>query len=190
MTSRLNPRWSAATLIWLTVLFVSYLNLAQIQKIATIREENDRLRKEMLFQHHHAVQLDRIQSIRASYYLPVASAKLGFESVRSRLYGLAAHLGLSNIKIDAQMAQATEGRVPLRLNMAGTFQKAANFIAALQSLPYLALKKSRVVVAYPEPDAQIELEFDFQFTIDPARELEIRALQAAADPRDQKAATR
>ena len=88
------------------------------------------------------------------------------------------------------MEQGTETRVPLRLKMEGSFQKAASFMAALKPFPYLALKSNRVVVAYPEPDAQIELEFDFQFTIDPAQELEIRTLQAAVDPSDNKAAGR
>ena len=81
MTSRLNPHWSAVALIWLAVFIVSYLNLCQIQAIAMIREENDRLRKEMLFQHHHAAQLDRVQRIKASSYLPVASAKLGLHPI-------------------------------------------------------------------------------------------------------------
>jgi len=190
MTSKLNPRWSAVALIWLAALIVSYLNLTLIQEITTIREENDRLRKEMLFQHHHAAQLDRVQSILASCYLPVASAKLGLESVRSRLYGLAAHLGLNGVIMDAQMDQAMENRLPLRLKMEGTFQQTANLMASLKSLPYLALKSSRVMVAFPEPEAQIELEFDFQLTVDPAQELEIRTLQAAADPLNKKAAGR
>ena len=81
MTSRLNPRWSAVALIWLATLIASYLNLTLIQEIETIREGNDRLRKEMLFQHHHAAQLDRVQRIKASSYLPVASAKLGLHPI-------------------------------------------------------------------------------------------------------------
>ena len=97
---------------------------------------------------------------------------------------------MNSVKMDAQMEQATENQVPLRLNMEGTFQKTANFMADLKSFPYLALKSSRVVVAYPEPDAQIELEFDFQLTVDPAQELEIRTLRAAADPLEKKAAGR
>jgi Tfp pilus assembly protein PilO len=190
MTSKLNPRWLTAALIWLAASMVSYLNYAQIQEIATIRENNDRLRKEMLFQYRNAAQLDQIQNIQASCSLPVASVKLGFESVRSRLLGLSANLGFSGVTIDSQMEQATESRVPFRLRMQGTFEKTGKWIAALQSIPYLSIKSSRMVVAWPKPDAEIELALDFQFKIDPAQVLEIRSLQAAAEPREQKAVTR
>lgn len=190
MTSKLNPRWLAAVLVWLAAIIVSYLNYAQIHEVATIREKNDRLRQEMIFQHRNAAQLDQIQSVQASCYLPVASAKLGFEAVRSRLRGLAIHLGLNGVQIDGRMEQATGSPAPLRLRMQGTFEEAGNYIAALQSVPYLAMKSSRVVVSYPKPDAEIELEFDFQFKIDPERESEIRSLQAAAGPLEPKAVPR
>lgn len=190
MTSKLNPRWLAAILVWFAAIVVSYLNYTQIYEVAAIREKNDRLRQEMLFQFRNAAQLDQIQSVQASCYLPVASAKLGFEAVRSRLQGLAIHLGLSGVKIDGRMEQATGGPVPLHLRMQGTFEEAGNYIAALRSIPYLTMKSSRVVVAYPKPDAEIELEFDFQFKIDPEQESEIRSLQAAADPLVPKAVTR
>jgi hypothetical protein len=190
MTSKLNPRWLAAFLIWFAAIIVSYLNYAQIHEVAAIREKNDRLRQEMLFQHRNAAQFDQIQSVQASCYLPVASARLGFEAVRSRLQGLASHRGLNGVIIDGRMEQAAGSRAPLRLRMQGTFEKAGNYIAALQSIPYLAMKSCRVVVAYPKPDAEIELEFSFQFKIDPERESEIRPLQAAAGPLEPKAVTR
>jgi Tfp pilus assembly protein PilO len=190
MTSKLNPRWLAAALIWAGAIFASYLNYAQIQEIAFIRGKNDRLRQEMLFQHRNAARLDRIQSIQASYSLPVASAKLGFESVRSRLHGLSAKLGFQDIKIEGRMEQATENRMPFRLKMQGTYDKAANYIATLQSIPYLVLKSSRIVVATPKSAAEIELNFDLQFTIDPVQGLETSPLQAAADPLKHKAVAR
>lgn len=190
MTSRLDPRWLAAALIWLAAIVVSYFNHAQIQEVATIRQRNDRLRKEMLFQHRNAARLNQVQRMQASCYLPVASPKLGFESVRSRLNGLAAGLGFSGVRIDGRMEQVTESRVPFRLRMQGTFEKAGKFIAVLQSLPYLSMKHCRVVVANPGPDAEIELELDFQFKIDPTQGLEIRSLQAAADSSEHKAVTR
>jgi Tfp pilus assembly protein PilO len=190
MTSGLNSRWLATVLIWSAVVMVSYLNLAKIQEVRSIRENNDRLRKEMRFQHRNAAQLDRVRSIQNTRRMPVASANLGFESVRSRLYALASGMGFDRITIDGQMEQATEGRLPIRLNMKGTFEKAANFITALQSVPYLSLKKSRVQVARTGPDAEIELNFDFGFTIAPARPMDIPPLQAAANPVENKATTR
>lgn len=190
MTSRLNHRWLAAALIWAGALFASYLNCTHIQEIVSIREKNDRLSQEMLFQHRNAARLDRIQSIQASRSLPVASAKLGFELVRSKLHRLSANLGFQGIKINSQMEQASENRVPFRLRMQGTYEKAGNCIAALQSFPYLTMKSCRIV-AYPlQPDAEFELEFDLQYKIVPAQELEIRSLQATADPLENKAVAR
>lgn len=190
MTSKLNPRWLAAALIWAGALIASYLNYAQIQEIISIREKNDRLRQEMLFQDRNAARLDRIQSIQASCSLPVASAKLGFESVRSRLHGLSAKLGFQDIKIEVQMEQATENRMPFRLRMQGSYDKAGNFLSALQSIPYLAIKSCRIVEATTTPDVQIELNFDLQFAIDPVQGLETSPLQAAADPLKHKAVAR
>lgn len=182
MTSKLNPRWLAAALIWSIAILVSYSNYNHIQKIATIREKNDGLRQEMLFQYRNAAQLNRIQSIQEFCSLPVASVQLGFESIRSRLHGLSANLGFQGIHIDAQMEQATENRVSFRLRMQGKYKKAGNFLSALQSIPYLAMKNCRIVADTAKPDAELELNFDFQYKIDPTQELQIQSLQAAALP--------
>jgi hypothetical protein len=190
MTSRFDPRWMAAVLIWLAALFVSFLNHAQIQEVATIRGRNDRLQKEMFFQHRNAARLDQVQRIQAACYLPVPSPKLGFESVRNMLNDLTADLGFYGLKIESQMEQATESRVPFRLRMQGTFGKTGGLIAALQSIPYLTIKHCRVVIANPKPEAKIELEMDFKFKIDSAQGLEIRSLQAAAASSEYQAVTR
>jgi hypothetical protein len=190
MISNLNPRWMAVILVWFAAIIASYLNFTQIHELASIREKNVRLRQEMLFQYRNAARLDQIQSVQASCYLPVASAKLGFEAIRSRLQRLAIHLGLNGVKIEGRMDQVTGSQVPLRLRMQGTFEQAGKYITALKSAPYLAMKKSRVVIACPKPDAEIELEFDFQFENDPQRESEIGPLQAAANPPEPKAVTR
>jgi hypothetical protein len=190
MISRFDPRWMAAVLIWLAAIFVSYLNHAQMQEVATMRGRNDRLQKEMLFQHRNAARLDQVQSIQASCYLPVASPKLGFESVRTRLNDLAADLGFYGLKIDSQMEQITESKMPFRLRMQGTFEKTGGCIAALQSIPYLTIKHCRVMLANSKSEARIELEMDFQFKIDPAQGLGIRTLQAAADSSEYQAVSR
>lgn len=155
-----------------------------------MRRENDRMREEILFQQRNAVQLDRAKNVQAACRLPVASVKLGFETVRSRLQVLSGNLGFNGVRIDGQMEQATENRVPFQLKMQGTLEKIRVWMAALKALPYLTIKSCRVVVAYPKSDASIEMELDFQFEIDPAGEFEIRSLQAAAHPQGQEAVAR
>jgi hypothetical protein len=182
MTSKLNPRWLAAAMVWSLAILVSYSNYSHIQEIATIREKNDGLRQEMLFQFRNAEQLNRVQSMQEFCSLPVASVQLGFESIRSRLYGLSANLGFQSIQIDAQMEQTTDNRVPFHLRMQGKYKNAGNFLSALQSIPYLAIKNYRIVADTAKPDAELELNFHLQYKIDPTQELQIQPLQAAADP--------
>ena len=56
MTLKLNPRWLAAALVWLMAILVSCLNYGHFQEITTIREKNEGMRQEMIFQHRNAAQ--------------------------------------------------------------------------------------------------------------------------------------
>jgi hypothetical protein len=182
MISKLNPLSLAGALVWSMAILVSCLNFSFIQEIAVIREKNEGLRQEMLFQYRNAAQLNRVQSIQAFCSLPVPSAKLGFESIRSRLHGLSAHLGFQVVNLDAQMDLATENRLPFHLRVQGDFEKSGDFLAALRSVPYLVMRGCRIVVGNAKPDAELELDFDFQYKNDPVQELPIHSLQAVAAP--------
>lgn len=190
MTFKLDPRWLAAALIWLVAILVSCLNFNHLQEIATIRERNERLHQEMLFQYRNAEQLNRVQSIQVFCSLPVASAKLGFESIRSRLHGLSANLGFQSVQIEARMEEITENRVPFRLKMQGNYKNADKFLAALQCIPYLAMRSCRIVVGTAKAETEFELDFDFQYKFDPAQELPIPSLQAATSPSSLEAVAR
>jgi Tfp pilus assembly protein PilO len=180
MKPTFNHLWVLSGIIWLAALFATYGNHSRIDALATIRENNEQLRKEMLFQHRNDRRLAQIQKTYASYFLPVASIKLGFESVRSQLQALAVQLGLKNLKIECQTAQATEAQVPFSLGMLGDFEKAKRFTSILHRLPHLAIRSSSISVSTPGAEAEIEMELYFQFKIEPEDISGRHPLQAAA----------
>ena len=182
MTSKLNQRWLIVGTIWLVTLIMTYWNCHTIAGVAGTRENTERLRREYAFQHRHADKLQHVQSLYASHYQSVASAKLGFESVRSSVHALAALLGLENVKIESQLSQATETRLPFIIRMLGDLQKATGFVSALLKYPHLSIKQSRIEVLNPNGDAEIEIVLDFQFEIKSQEDIVHRPLQASIRP--------
>jgi hypothetical protein len=180
MKTKINHLWLSVGIIWLAALFITYGNHGRINALAAIRENNEQLRKEMLFQHRNDQKLAQIQKAHASHYLQVASIKLGLETVRSHLHTLAARLGLKNLKIEYQTAQATESQVPFSLAAAGDFANAKRFLLALRVLPHLAIRHSSITILTPTAEAEIEMELYFQFKIQPENITGSRLLQAAA----------
>jgi Tfp pilus assembly protein PilO len=180
MKSEFNRRWMIAGMIWLTVLGMTFWNGSKIDAVAKARENSERLRKEYLFQHRNAERLLKIQNQYATYFRPVASVKLGFESVRSPLYALAAHLGLKNVRIENQMEQATAEQMPFSVRLIGDYEKSMRFVSALLTQPYLSVKNSRFTVQNERGEAEIEMELYFQFKIQPQNEMGRSSLQASA----------
>lgn len=182
MTSKFNQRWIIAGTIWLAALFMTHWNFTKIESVAKVRESNERMRKENLFQHRNADKLVHIQNLYRSYFKPVASVKLGFESVRSPLHALAALFGMENVKIDPQIAQATHEQIPFTMRMTGDYQKAMGFASALMKYPYISIAHSRISVLNPKGKAEIEMELKFQFRIELPDESPSGSLQAFALP--------
>jgi Tfp pilus assembly protein PilO len=180
MKSKINHLWLSVGIIWLAALFTTYGNHSRIDALAAIRENNEQLRKEILFQHRNDRQLAQIQKAYASHYLPVASIRLGLETTRSHLHALAARLALKNLKIEYQAAQATEAQLPFNLAMVGDFANAKRFIFALHALPHLVIKHSSITILTPKAEANIEMELYLQFKIQPENITGSRPLQAAA----------
>ena len=180
MKSKLNRRWLIVGTIWLSALIMTCLNFSKIDAVARSREDAERLRKELVFQHRNDGKLRKVSSLHTSHFKPVASVKLGFESVRSSLHALAALLGLENVKIDSRMAQATSEQLPFLIRMQGDSNKVMGFVTALASYPYLSVQHTRVVVHNAHGDAEIEIELLFYFTIEPSEDAETNPLQASA----------
>lgn len=180
MTSKLNQRWLIVGVLWLAALAMTSLNFSKIDAVARSREGAERLRKELAFQHRNSVKLHKVNSLHVSHYKPVASVKLGFESVRSSLHALAALLGLENVKIESRMAQATSEQIPFLIRMQGGSDKAMGFVTALVTYPYLSIQHSRIVVNNTEGDAEIEIELLLNFKIEPPEDTGTNPLQASA----------
>ena len=180
MTSKLNQRWLIVGTIWLSALVMTILNFSEIDAVTQSRESAERLRKELVFQHRNSVKLRKVDSLYTSHFKPVASAKLGFESVRSSLHALAALLDLENVKIESRMAQATSEQIPFLISMQGSSDKAMGFVTALAAYPYLSIQHSRIVVNNSEGAAEIEIELLLNFKLAPPEDAETNPLQASA----------
>lgn len=180
MRSKLNQRWLIVGVIWLAVLVMTCLNFSKIDAVARSRESAERLRKELAFQHRNSVKLHKVKTLHASHFKPVASVKLGFESVRSSLHALAALLGLENVKIESRMAQATSEQIPFLIRMQGGSDKAMGFVTALATYPYLSVQHSRIVLHNTEGAAEIEIELLLNFTLAPPEDTGTNPLRASA----------
>jgi|GEM_PF-1686516 len=180
MTSKLNQHWLVVGALWLAVIVMTCWNFNTIEAIARSRENGERLRKEVVFQHRNSDKLQQVSKLHAAYFKPVASVKLGFESIRSSMHALAALLGLENVQIESRMVQATTEQLPFIVRMQGGSQSAMGFVTALLSYPYLSVQNSRIVVHNTAGDAEIELELLFYFKTEPREEVAPNPLQAAA----------
>ena len=180
MRSKFNQRWLIVGMIWLIALSMTYWNCAQIHAVSMTRENSERLRKEIFFQRRNGEKFLQIQNQYASYFMPVASVKLGFESVRSPLHALAVRLGLRNVGIESHMAQATQEQVPFTVRMSGEYEKAMRFVSALFAYPCISVRHSRITVLNPKGEAEIEMELYFHFKIEPQGHIGQPSLQASA----------
>ncbi len=180
MTSKMNQLWLAVGAIWLAVLVMTAWNFNKIDAIAKARENGERQRKEVVFRQRNSDKLQQVSKLHKSQFKPVASAKLGFESIRSALHALAALLGLENVQIESRMAQATTEQVPFVVRMQGGSHRALGFVTALSRYPYLSVQTSRIVVHDAAGDAEIELELVFNFRIETREETAPNSLQASA----------
>lgn len=179
MTSKFNQRWIMAGAIWVTAILISFWNISKIDEVTKIRESNERLRKEYVFQHRNADKLLQIQNLYQSYFKPVASLKLGFESARGPLHALAALFGLKNVQIEYQMALASHDHIPFSMRMTGDHRKAIGFAVALLKYPYISMDRSRIKVFNGKGEAEIEMELKFQFKIEPPKQMGHGSLQAS-----------
>jgi hypothetical protein len=180
MTSKLNQFWLGVGAIWLAVFVMTAWNFNKIDAIAQARENGERQRKEVVFQQRNSEKLLHVSKLQKLQFKPVASTKLGFESIRSALHALAAMLGLENVQIESRMAQATTEQVPFVVRMQGGTHGALGFVTALSRYPYLAVQNSRIVVHNAAGDTEIELELVFNFRIETQEETAPNALQASA----------
>ena len=181
MRSKLNQRWLIVGTIWMTVFGMTWWNFNTIDAVLRVRENGERLHKELEFQHRYSDTLQKVGELHAAHFKPVASVKLGFESVRSSLQALATLLGLENVHIESRMAQATAEQLPFIVRMQGASGKAMGFVTALVSYPYLSVRHSRITVHRTADDAEVEIELLLNFKIAPQEDTAPNPLQASSN---------
>lgn len=165
MTSRMNQLWMTVVLIWLIAIGLTGWNFSSIDAVALTRDQNERLRKEMLFHRQYIGKLESVRQTADALFLPVDSVKLGFLSVHSRLQALSAVFGLENVKITRQTGQATHEQLPISVSFEGPLEGTLQFLASLREYPYLPINHTQISVIADRGEAAVEIDLFFQFRL-------------------------
>jgi len=163
MTSRMNQIWMAVVLIWLIAIGLTGWNLSSIDAVALTRDQNERLRKEMLFHRQYIGKLESVRQTADALFLPVDSVKLGFLAVQSRLLALSAVFGLENVTITRQAGQATYEQLPINISFEGPVEGSLQFLSSLREYPYLPVNHTQITVIADRGKAAVEIDLYFQF---------------------------
>jgi len=165
MTSRTNQFWMAVVLIWLIAIGLTGWNLSSIDAVALTRDQNERLRKEMLFHRQYSGKLESVRQTADALFLPVDSVKLGFLAVQSRLQALSAVFGLDNVVIKRQTGQAAQDQLPISVSFEGPFEGALQFLSSLREYPYLPINHTRISVIADRGVAAVEIDLYLLFRL-------------------------
>jgi hypothetical protein len=164
--SRMNQIWMTVVLIWLIAIGLTGWNLSSIDAVALTRDQNERLRKEMIFHRQYIAKLESVRQTADTFFLPVDSVKLGFLGVQSHLQSLAAIFGLEHIKITRQMGQATPEQLPITVAFEGTLEGVMQFLFSLREYPYLVIDHTRIKLNM-DRSAEVAIDLSFQFRLSP-----------------------
>ncbi len=178
MKSSLKIRWLIVGCVWLATVGLTYWNINKIEDVASVRDTNERLRKEMLFQRRNVEKLKRVTGTHQALFLPVESVALGIVSVKSHLHSLAAAFDLAQVHIRDEMTQATEERVPLNFSARGSFEKAVAFLAVLQKYPHLPTIQTDIKAVNDKGEMEMTVALHFQYSIVESAQMKADPLQA------------
>lgn len=142
--SRMNQLWTLTAMMWLVAIGLTCWNVSTIEAVALARDQNERLRKELMFHRQYSAKLESVNETADTFFLPVDSLKLGFIGVQSQLESLAAVFGLENVKIARQMGQATPEQLPITVAFEGTLEGVMQFLFSLREYPYLPVDHTRI----------------------------------------------
>lgn len=182
MRTALKIRWLFVGCIWLATLVLTYWNSIKIDDIASMRESNERLRKEMLFQRRNADELMQVGASHQALYMPVESLALGIVSIKSHLHSLSAAFDLAQVQVKNDITQATEEHIPLNFSARGSFDKAVAFLTVLQKYPYLPVIRTDIKVVNEQGDIEMTVALDFRYSIGPSPQTHTDPLQVYHRP--------
>jgi hypothetical protein len=178
----MNHFWIAAALIWLIAIGLTGWNLSTMDAVALKRDQNERMRKEMIFHRQYISKLEAVRQTADTFFLPVDSVKLGFLSIQSRLQALSAVFGLENVKIARQVGPASDAQLPITVSFEGAFEGALQFLSALREYPYLPITHTQIKVIAGRGEAAVEIDLLFQFRLAPGIETLPTPLQTTRYP--------
>jgi len=179
--SRMNQLWMATVVMWLVAVGLTCWNLSTIEAVALARDQNERLRKEMMFHRQYISKLESVRQTADTYFLQVDSIKLGFLGVQSELQSLAAVFGLKNFKITRQMGQATPEQLPITIAFEGTLEGAMQFLFSLREYPHLPIDHTRIKLSM-DRGAEVAIDLALQFRLNPVEGFASPPLQTTRYP--------
>ncbi len=168
--------------VWMAAVGLTYWNSVKIDRIAAIREANERLQREVFFENRNAEKLKQAARTHQSMFLPVVSVTLGLVEVKSHLHSLAVALDLDQIFIKGEMTQAKEGRVPLTLDARGSFRNAVAFLTVLRKYPYLPVTQTKIRAFSENGDVEMSVTFFFQYSLASPDQIKAGQLQVNVHP--------
>lgn len=180
MISSIKIRWLLVGCVWMAALGLTYWNNVKIDRITAIRETNERLKREVFFEHRNAEKLRRATLTHQSMFLPVASVTLGLVEVKSHLHSLAGAFDLDQIFIKDEMTRAEDGRVPLVLDARGSFQKAVTFLTVLDKYPYLPVTRTQIKAIIENGVIDMSVVLFFQYSLETPDQIKARQLRVNA----------
>jgi len=183
---RMNANWFSTAFIWILAIGLTLWNLSVIGSVSEARNQNERLRNELLFHRQYAGQLESIRQTAETYTLPVDSPKLGFLGVQSRLEILGAIFGLSPFKVSRQVGATDPEHWPLTVSCVGPFENTVQFLGALGAHPYLPVERVQTKIDAKTGRTASEIQLAFQFRMKTANDppsvpLRTRRLVAAGE---------
>ena len=179
--SRMNQLWLATVMMWLVAVGLTCWNVSTIEAVALARDQNERLRKEMMFHRQYISKLESVHQTADTFFLPVDSLKLGFLGVQSQLASLGAVFGLEKIKITRQMGQATPEQLPITVAFEGPLEGAMQFLFSLREYPYLPIDHTRIKLSMAR-GAEVAIDLALQFRLNPVAGFASPPLQTTRTP--------
>ena len=166
MSTAMKVRWLVVCCIWGLALGVTFWNGVKIDSVATVREKNEHLLREIDFQRQNAEALARISKSHRAMFLPVESIDLGVVAVRSQVHALAAAFDLKDVRIRAEATQMFGDQIPCKVSTRGGLGAAVGFLTALHKHLYLSIEKMTIISEKGRGEIEMQIELLLKYRIE------------------------
>jgi hypothetical protein len=167
MSALLKNRWVWTGIAWAVAVSFAISNHQKIDSILSVKEQNQNLHKELVFQEQNRRKLDRIQKEYAKLYFPTESVQLGVLSVKGLVSELASGFELTMVQMTLAPVQKGAETVSLNLSLAGTFEKIMSFLSAINAHRYLQDKQLVIKIDPKSGECSCDLSMNLRFRVQP-----------------------